>query len=559
MKYEIPAIKDLRDQLLYVPEKARIQQIERVEGLIHEITLSSNYPFDFVFFRITLFRPEHNTAASFRGDILRHDLMSLLLDLSGSVSIPVSAVNEPVLSLEDVAQRYHLSTKTVSRWRAGGLVGQKFIFPDAQKKTGFKQSALEKYVGENPDCVSRSRAFSRMTKAEKSEIIDRARALVALDALSLSEVTMRISNEFRRSREAVRYTLRNFDRRHPDSPIFGGLHRRLSDDEKARIKKLYDEGASVRSLSRNFRRTPSAIYAIINRMQAEDLTEHPMEWVHNPEFDLRDADERILGQDGEAPPARAMRNLSVVELADTPAYLRHLYETPLLTKDRELALFRRYNYLKYKTARLIQCLNGIKPSGALLRRIALLRRQAVAVKNGIVSANLRLVISIARRHAGPLTSISQLISDGNMCLLRAVEKFDYSRGNRFSTYASWALMKNFAKTVPEQNYLLKTFKTGSQELLETTDSQAPEPFELAEDPARTIRKRVLSVLDKLTKREQMIISSRFGLGPNEEPQTLNQIGASLGITRERVRQIEARALAKLRGLLEPEDAKAQLA
>jgi len=559
MKYEIPAIKDLHDQLLYVPEKARIRQVENLEKLIHQIEPDRHYPYDFLVYRIIRFRPERSTNAAFPGDMVRRDLMQLLLDLSGSVRIAVCDAGEPVYSIEEVADLYHLSTKTVSRWRANGLVGLKFIFPDAQKRTGFRQSALDRYLRENPECVKRSRAFSRMTESEKTRIIARARDVAEQDGLGLSKTAVRLAKEFGRSREAVRYTLRNHDRRHPDDPVFGGGHKRLSEDEKRNIQRLYEQGTPVKALSRNFRRTPSAIYAIINRMQTKELLAHPVEYVYSPEFDAPDAEEEILGTAPAGAVNRPTRGLSVAELAGAPAYLRHLYETPLLTKERERLLFKRYNYCKYKAAQLIKELDAQKPSGTLLRQIRSLRNQALALKNEIISANLRLVISVAKRHAGPLTSMAQLISDGNFCLMRAVEKFDYSRGNRFSTYASWALMKSFAKTVPEQNYLLSTFKTGNQEMLDLVGSRTPEPFEVLEDPARTIRKRVLGVLSKLSKREQMVISWRFGLGENEEPKTLRQIGATLGVTRERVRQIEARALSKLRGLLEPNTPKPSLA
>ena len=83
--------------------------------------------------------------------------------------------------------------------------------------------------------------------------------------------------------------------------------------------------------------------------------------------------------------------------------------------------------------------------------------QAVTVKNQIVRANLRLVVSIAKRHVGPTDNFFELVSDGNMSLIRAAEKFDYARGNKFSTYASWAIMKNFARTIPDELQAARSF------------------------------------------------------------------------------------------------------
>lgn len=552
MKYEIPAIKDLRDQLLYAPEKARRQQVERLETLVHEITPDREYPYDYIVFRITNFRPERARQANLHGSAVHRDLARLLLDLSNSVNIPVSAAGEPVFSLDDAADLYRVSPRTICRWQANGLVGQRFIFPDAQKKVGFRKSCLDRYVEANPAAVARSRSFSRMTDAEKERIVRRAKALVVEGRMSLSRVAQALAGEFRRSKEAIRYTVRNFDRRHPEDRIFQCFHKRLSDDEKMAVKRLYDEGTPIRSLSRSFHRTPAAIYAVIHRMQAGAILAEPIEFIPNPLFDRADADEVIFGRPKHAQARKSMRKLSVAELAHAPAHLRHLREAPLLTREQEAALFRRYNYCKFLIAKLRGRLDPDRPSGPLLREILSLRQRALAAKNEIISANLRLVVSIARRHAGPLTSISQLISDGNLSLLNAVEKFDYARGNRFSTYATWALLKNFAKTVPEENYHMNLFTTGHQEVLEAMGGGGPEPFEMAEDLTGAIRDKVMGVLKKLTEREQRVIYSRFGLAANEKPKTLEQIGSSLGITRERVRQIESRALAKLRRFLEPE-------
>ncbi|MEW6359712.1 MAG: sigma-70 family RNA polymerase sigma factor [Planctomycetota bacterium] len=555
--YKILAIQDLRDQLLFAPERARKQQISRLEVLIREIDPGRDYPYDYVLFRITRFRPEQNTSANLRGEMLRCDLARLLLDLSGSVNIPVSEAGEPVFSIEDLAKRYTVSPRTIARWQATGLIGQKFIFPDAQKKTGFRGSFLDQYLRDKPGSVAKSRAFTRLTKEEKAQIVQRARALAEQEDISLSRVALRLAKEFNRSRETMRYTLRRFDRRHPDQAIFDRPHRNLTESDKQTIKNLYEHGTPVRSISRDFRRTESAIYAIINRMQAREILSGTIRYIYNPEFDAEDAEENILGSNIGAEGDESPRDLSIEEDERAPPCLRQLHRTALLSKEEEIALFRLYNYIKYKIAKLRAALDPNKPSGAQLREILNLKGQAIELKNHLIRANLRLVVSVARRHAGPLTNIAQLISDGNLSLIRAVEKFDYGRGNRFSTYATWALVKNFAKTVPEENYHLNKFMTGHQEALDAVGSEMPEPFELAEDPAAVLKERVLAVLHKLPEREQAIIRARFALSEGAAPQTLHEIGADLGLTRERVRQLEARALDRLRALLDLKAPKAQ--
>ena len=131
-----------------------------------------------------------------------------------------------------------------------------------------------------------------------------------------------------------------------------------------------------------------------------------------------------------------------------PAYLVSLYEVPLLTREQEAHLFRKMNYLKLEANKLRETLDVDRPKRRLMDRIENLYEESVAIKNQIISANLRLVVSIAKRYIGPAEDFFELVSDGNLSLIRAVEKFDVSRGNRFSTYATWAIMKNFARSIP---------------------------------------------------------------------------------------------------------------
>ena len=132
-----------------------------------------------------------------------------------------------------------------------------------------------------------------------------------------------------------------------------------------------------------------------------------------------------------------------------------------------------------------------------------------------------------------------------MSLIRAVEKFDYARGNKFSTYASWAIMKNFARTIPGEFRQKDRFRPTSEELFLSKEDQRTDQRML--ESAQQLRERQVSqILDNLDDREQKIIISRFGLDYNQEPQTLKEVGEQLGVTKERIRQIEARALVKLR-------------
>ena len=142
----------------------------------------------------------------------------------------------------------------------------------------------------------------------------------------------------------------------------------------------------------------------------------------------------------------------------------------------------------------------------------------MAVKNQIISANLRLVVSIAKRHVGPSNDFFHLVSDGNMSLIRAVEKFDYARGNKFSTYASWAIMKNFARTIPEENYRRDRFVTGHEEMFEAAADNRSDEHEY-ESAQKKMQVAVKGMLGRLDDRERKIIISRYGINGASE-QTL---------------------------------------
>ena len=161
--------------------------------------------------------------------------------------------------------------------------------------------------------------------------------------------------------------------------------------------------------------------------------------------------------------------------AGLPPYLASLYEVPLLTRMQEAHLFRKMNYLKYKAGKLRGKLDPSQPKSSLMDQIERLYDEAVATKNQIIRANLRLVVSIAKRHVGPAENFFELVSDGNMSLMRAVEKFDFARGYKFSTYASWAIMKNFARTIPDEHRHRDRFRTSQAEMFGTTEDDRSRP------------------------------------------------------------------------------------
>lgn len=538
--YRHIGLMELRDQLTrFAPRAKKIEQGELAEKLLGEIVDGRDYVLDYVCFRITNYRPDSKLRQTIAAADLKHDLRLLIEDLSDAADVDSQAAGQRVLTVNDLARQFHVSTKTISRWRDSGLVSRKFLF-GKRKRVGFLQSSVDHFLASNRDKVRRGERFSQLTDDEKTEMIERARQLVEGGA-SLSEVTQQLSKQMNRSPETIRYTLKNFDAQNQKVAIFPHHREALTDEDKRVVAQLHAHGATIPQLCKRFKRTRSSIRRILDEVRLAQLSELPLDHIYNEDFEDISREKEFLSEMPENDSARKVR-----PPADLPSYLAALYDVALLNREQEGHLFRKMNYLKHRAGVLReQLLASGQASKPTMDRIATLYEEAVRVKNKIVQANLRLVVSIAKRHVASTEDFFALISDGNMSLIRAVEKFDYSRGNKFSTYATWAIMKNFARTIPKEFKHRDRFRTSGEEMFVAHQDERLDPY--TEETVQLQRQRELArILDRLDEREQKIISARFGLQRGAEPLTLKEVGVEMGVTKERVRQLEARALSKLR-------------
>jgi RNA polymerase primary sigma factor len=282
-------------------------------------------------------------------------------------------------------------------------------------------------------------------------------------------------------------------------------------------------------------------------------------------------------------------------------YLREIGRIPLLTAVQEVELARAVEAGLFADEKLLTTFDLRAEDRRDLHVLVL---QGQSAKRKLIEANLRLVVSIAKRYIGRGMSILDLVQEGNLGLIRAVEKFDYARGYKFSTYATWWIRQAMSRALADQartirvpvhvvelmNRVVRLQRALLQaNSIEPTPDQiadvlgvptervievlrlAQEPVSLhapvgeeddvalgdliedadAESPADSVavmmlREHLDTLLSTLGEREKRVVQLRYGL-TDGEPHTLEEIGRTFGVTRERIRQIEAKTLAKLRG------------
>jgi RNA polymerase primary sigma factor len=540
-RYRNPAMKQLADQQLrFAPVPVRMEQVGRAEALVLTVDPRQKYSYPDLCEKLTKYRAEMYPNLEVTGEDLMHDLRCFVEDLSDSANLVADTASEPVLTLQDLSSRFNVSEKTVSRWRDRGLAGRRYLF-GKRKRVGFLTSLVEQFEQLNAELIGRSSRFTQVTNPEREFIVRRARRLARYGA-SPTEVTHRLARRTGRAVETIRYTLKAFDEKYSDARVFPDASQPLSDEHRRTIFRAVRSGTPIRQLVEKYGRTRSSIHRIANEYRAKVLIEQPIEYIPSDEFSQPDADEviAVLPVELEAPD-----HAPIDSKGELPGYFTDLYALALLTREEEGQLFRRMNFLKFKAKQLRDNLASSRERVDDMNEIERLLEKSLAIKNVLIRSNLRLVVSVAGKHRRQATGFFEMISDGNMTLIRAIEKFDYLRGTKFSTYATWAIMRSYARSIPAEGTQLQRFRTGTEVVLtgeEDTRPAASTDEKLAADKYETLG----SILGQLNEREQEAISLRFALHGLSKPMTLEQIGDRLGVSRERTRQIINTGLEKLR-------------
>ncbi len=338
----------------------------------------------------------------------------------------------------------------------------------------------------------------------------------------------------------------------------------------------------------------------------EDIVdEEPAELARAAAADAEADDDFDWDDDESEALKQARRDAELTASADSVrAYLKQIGKVPLLNAEQEVELAKRIEAGLYAAERLRGAEEGIETLTVQLRRdFEWISRDGERAKNHLLEANLRLVVSLAKRYTGRGMAFLDLIQEGNLGLIRAVEKFDYTKGYKFSTYATWWIrqaitraMADQARTIRIPVHMVEVInKLGriQRELLQDLGRE-PTPEELAKEMDITPEKvleiqqyarepisldqtigdegdsqlgdfiedseavvavdavsfsllqdQLQQVLQTLSEREAGVVRLRFGL-TDGQPRTLDEIGQVYGVTRERIRQIESKTMSKLR-------------
>ncbi len=232
---------------------------------------------------------------------------------------------------------------------------------------------------------------------------------------------------------------------------------------------------------------------------------------------------------------------------DSEGVIDRMASTALLTHHGEQFFFRRMNYLMFWANSFRATLKPKRATAKSIARVQVLLEEAQRSRSTIVDSNLRLVLSLARKFSNSDLEFEDLVSEGSLILVKAVDKFDYSRGFRFSTYATHSIQRHFYRRWKTNQRRGNLIQVSSPEILaELVPTDEP-----AEDDTLDIAQLtpIMQLMaGELDEREQHIVLERFGLGPTGVAQTLRSLAADLGISKERVRQLQMKGIAKLQDI-----------
>lgn len=289
-----------------------------------------------------------------------------------------------------------------------------------------------------------------------------------------------------------------------------------------------------------------------DRVRLRRILSEPIEYLDDASFHETGAERRLFADaavvvDAHRKWCNAAETVQPMDNSALPA--------ATLSTANERKLFLRLNYSRYRLVRILKEHASKRLSARTVSEILGWHAQAMTARCDIVQANIPLVLAMAKRTRLGGVDYAELISEGNMALLRSVDKFDCGRGFKFSTYACRAILKSFSRVAMRSSRYRGRFPTEFDPTLERSDHLDRQRTEAEMDSVDELRSILKKNSADLNEVEAKVLQARFALGAVQDcegdgPKTLEQVGLLIGVTKERVRQIQNRALQKLRTKLQ---------
>src|SRR6266568_1398583 len=204
--------------MAFAPQEVRCQQIAAAEDLLYLIDPAKGYPIEFVIFKVTGYRPRGAQHELLTGLALQHDLGLLIEQVSVTLEMHTRHLTEPVLCIEDVCERFNVTSKTIQRWRRKGLAARRFTYNDGKRRVGFLLRSVERFVAAHGEQVATKANLTQVSCGELVEILRRARTLAECFA-PISEITRRVGRVMNRSPLAILHTIKKHDQENPSQAI----------------------------------------------------------------------------------------------------------------------------------------------------------------------------------------------------------------------------------------------------------------------------------------------------------------------------------------------------
>ena len=320
---------------------------------------------------------------------------------------------------------------------------------------------------------------------------------------------------------------------------------------KGKKKAVKADTTPAAAAPRKMRRALSkADEELLNSLLAQE-----QDFIDSPAFYEDEANEKIYDQAPEIPkPDTSWYHPVMDDLSGRTRTIKTAQQV-ILTGAQEKVLFHQFNFARYKIwtiQREVWATDSRKPNPEQADEILRWYRKSDLIREQIANTNLALVLAMAKRTRMSEVDFADLVSEGNMALLRAVDKFDAGRGYKFSTYACRAILKAFSRQGMKLSKYRQRFPTDFDPKLEKSNFLETKRATFEKDAAEEVKRIVLDNRADLTDVERTVIEHRFGLesGEIDKPMTLEQVGQIIGVTKERVRQIQNKAMEKIRLNLE---------